>query len=164
MAITAPKKNIKGISVIEILIVIGILGVTLTSLLGLASFSLGGVGLLRNVTQANAIAQETMEAARNFRDQTSWNSSGIGTFPLESPYHPEITIDSLWTLAAGEQVVEVYTRKVVFSRVYRDLNGNISSSGTEDTDTRKISVTVSWQERGGTRQIELITYFTNWKR
>ena len=164
MAITAPKKNIKGISVIEILIVIGILGITLTSLLGLASFSLGGVGLLRNVTQANAIAQETMEAARNFRDQTSWNSNGIGTLTIDSPYHPEITVDSVWTLAAGEQVSGIFTRKVVFGRVYRDLSGNIFSSGAEDPDTRKISVTVSWQERGGTRQIELVTYLTNWKQ
>ena len=38
-------------------------------------------------------------------------------------------------------------------------NGNISSSGTADPDTKKVTATVSWQSR----TIQVISYFTNWK-
>ena len=54
----------KGISIIEILVVIAILGVVLTSLLGLVSFSLKGSNLIKQNHQANNFAQEIIEVVR----------------------------------------------------------------------------------------------------
>ena len=155
----------KGISIIEILVVVFIISVTLTSLLGLIGFSLGAASLMKQTNQANFLAQETMEAVRNFRDNTSWNTNGLGTLTLNSPYHPEKTADipPKWNLVSSEEPLGIFNRKVVFEKVYRDGNDNIAQSGSEDPNTKKATVTVSWQERGRSHQIEIITYLTNWQ-
>jgi len=160
--------NNKGISMIEMLIVIAILAITLTSLLGLASFSLGAASLIKQTIQVNTLAQEMTEAVRNFRDQTFWKENGLGSSAVTvgAAYHPEKTGDSppKWVLASGEETIDIFTRKVVFETVYRDTDDNIAESGTEDLNTKKATVTVSWQERGRTHQVVLVTYFTNWRK
>jgi len=60
--------NKAGFSIIEMLIAIAILAMALTALLGMASFSLGIQGLVRQTTQADNLAQEAMEAVRSIRD------------------------------------------------------------------------------------------------
>ncbi len=156
----------KGISIIEILVVIAILGVVLTSLLGLVSFSLKGSSLIKQNHQANNLAQEIIEVVRNFRDQTVWDTTGLGTLTVDTAYYPEKTADvpPKWSLVSGEETIGIFNRKVVFERVYRDTNDDIADSGTEDPDTKKATVTVSWQERERDHQIELVTYFTNWQQ
>ena len=155
----------RGISIIEILVVVFIISVTLTSLLGLIGFSLGAASLMKQTTQANFLGQETMEAIRNFRDNTSWNTNGLGTLTLNSLYHPEKTAETppKWNLVSGGEVLGIFTRKVVFEKVYRDGNDNIAESGTEDPNTKKATVTVSWQERRRSHQVKIVTYLTNWK-
>jgi type II secretory pathway pseudopilin PulG len=156
----------KGISILEILVVIAIIAVTFTSLLGLASFSLGTASLIKQTTQANMLAQGTMEAVRNFRDQTSWDVDGLGTLLTGTPYYLEKSADNppKWILIQGEETIDIFKRKVIFNDVMRDANDNIvESGGTNDPDTKKVIVTVSWQERGRNHQVELITYLTNWK-
>ena len=161
-----PNGNKKGISIIEILVVIAVMAITLTSLLGLASFSLSATSLMRQTVRANTIAQETAEAVRNFRDNSAWNINGLGILKVDTSYHPEKTTDvpPKWKLVEGEENLNNFTRKVVFKTVYRDGDDNIAESGAEDPDTKKAMMTVSWQEKGRTHQVEIITYLTNWKQ
>jgi len=79
-------KDNKGISVVEILVIIAIIGVALGSLLGLATFSLKASTSIKETSQANSLAQETMEAVRNFRDGTTWDSDGLGTLTAGVAY------------------------------------------------------------------------------
>jgi len=157
--------NKKGISVIEILVVIAIIAITLTSLLGLASFSLGTSTLIKQTSQANGIAQETMETIRNFRDGTNWEINGLGALATSTDYYPQKSgSPPKWQFIQGTEAIDVFTRKVVFENIMRDGNDNIvTSGGTNDPNTKKVIVTVSWTERGRAHQIELITYLTNWK-
>lgn len=158
--------NKKGISAIEILIVVSIIVVALTALLGLVSFSLKSSNLIKHTVQANALAQETMEAVRNLRDQTSWDNDGLGTFAVNTAYHPEktSTVPPEWTLLSGEEIIGIFSRKVVFGKIFRDANDDIADSGTEDTNTKIATTTVSWEKRGGTHQVEIVSYFTNWQQ
>lgn len=165
--------NKKGVSIIEILVVISIIVIALTSLLELVSFSLKISTLVKQTTQANLLAQETMEQGRNFRDGINWNNDdsnnqydGLGVVSLGIAYHLEKSSDipSKWMLITGEETIDSFTRKVVFENVMRDGNYNIVfSGGTNDPNTKKVTVTVSWQERGVIRQVKLVTYLTNWK-
>ena len=84
-----PFGNNKGVSLIEILIVITIVSLTLTSLLGLTSFSLRTTSLIKQTHLANNLAQETMEETRNFRDGTSWDMDGLGTLTTSTDYYPQ---------------------------------------------------------------------------
>ena len=153
--------NKKGASIIEILIVIAICTIALVSLLGVAAFSLRISTLIRETNQANNLAQEVIEAVRNFRDGTTWDVNGLGTLTTAVAYYPQKSTDTppKWQLVQGEEETFGFKRKVVFEKVFRDANDNISSSGTEDPNARKATITVSWKDK----KVEIITYLTNWK-
>lgn len=149
----------------EILTVIAIIGVTLTSLLGLVSFSLEISTLNKQTTQADIAAREAMEAVRNFRENTTWETDGIGIMSTSTDYHPQVSSSTLkWVLVSGTESVGIFTKKIAFTNVQRDGSDNIvESGGTNDPDTKKITVTVSWTEKGRDHQMKLTSYLTNWK-
>lgn len=165
MAIKRNFKISKGALIVEVLIAIFIIIVVFTSLFELVNLSLQTSITTKKTIQANHIAQETMEAVRNFRDNTTWNTDGLGTLSTGISYFPQKTSDNppKWSLVVGEENINGFVRKVFFEKVYRNGNGNIAETGTEDTNTKKVVVNISWQERGKTYQIELITYLTNWR-
>lgn len=154
--------NQKGISVIEVLVAIAVLLISFIGIFGILVFSLQTSSSIRKTTLANFLAQETIEAVRNFRNGTTWNMDGLGTLTTEVAYHQEQTGDAppQWTLALGEEIINGFSRKVIFESVDRDTNDNIvESGGTDDPETRKITVTVSWQDKN----VEIITYLANWR-
>jgi type II secretory pathway pseudopilin PulG len=156
------KDNKEGISIIEILVVIAIIVIALVSLLGLATYALRVSTLIKETAQANNLAQETMEAVRNFRDGTDWNTNGLGTLSAGSSYYPRKTADSppKWELVLGEEVVGSFIRKVVFDSVQRDANDDIvEAGGTPDSNTIKVTTTISWRDK----EVKIITYLTNWR-
>jgi len=159
-------KNKKGIAVVEILIVIGIIAITISSLLGVVVFSLKLSASIKETTTADALARGIIEAVRNFRDGTDWDSGGLGVLNTGSAYYPEKSGDMppAWMLVGGEETVNGFVRKVVFERVSRDSGtGNIEDiydPVRDDPDTRKVIATVSWESK----KVEIITYFTNWRQ
>ncbi len=161
------NKNLKlnsGTSIMEIVIVIAIIGTTFIGLLGLATYSLNIFSIIKKSSQAEMIAQETVEAVRNFRDRTTWDVDGLGTLTVATDYYPKIdTIgaSTTWNLIGGTETIDNFTRKIVFNNVSRDGNDNIIvSGGTNDPNTRKITATVLWENRS----VEIVTYLTNWKQ
>ena len=153
----------RGVSVIEILIVIFVLAVAFVGILGLITFSLKVSNLTKETTQAVNIAQETFEAVRNFRDGKDWSIDGLGSLVVEAPYHPEKTMDipPQWVLIQGEEIIDGFSRKVVFEEVFRDGNDDIvETGGVLDPDTKKATVTVSWKDK----EVKVATYFTNWEQ
>lgn len=159
--------NSRGISIIEILVVIFIIAVSLSGLLGLVSLSLGASTSIKQNAKANSLAQETMEAIRNFRDGTTWDVDGLASLATMSFYYPEKSGDTpaKWQMVSGQEQIDGFTRKFALHQVERDANGNIvESGGVDDPDTRKATVFISWEEKGRSHQISISTYFTNWKR
>ena len=156
------KDNKKGISIIEILVVIAIIAIALIGLLGLITFSLRISTLMKETVQANNLAQETIEAVRNFRDGTDWNTNGLGTLNVGADYYPEKSGGDppKWQIVAGEEIIDGFTRKVIFYQVNRDANDNIvEAGGTPDPNTKKVIAVISWKDK----EIEIVTYLTNWR-
>lgn len=165
------KDKNRGISIIEILVLLTFVAVGLSGILSLAIFSLRILASIEKTTRANAFAQETMEQIRNFRDGIPWNNNdledkydGLGLAVIGTAYHLEKSADtpSKWMLIQDEEVLpDGYTRKIVFGDVYRDIaTDNIESPGGYlDSNTKKITATVSWENK----KIEIVTYLTNWK-
>ena len=152
----------KGFTVIEIMVVVAILLSAFVGIFGLLVFSLQISILVRETNQANFLAQDTIEAVRNFRDGTVWDINGLGTLIVDTVYYPEKTIDNppAWTMIQGEETIDIFSRKVIFENVMRDANDNIvGSGGISDPDTKKVTATVSWKGK----KVEIITYLTNWK-
>lgn len=161
MAINIGYKNKKGILVIEILIVIAVIGIAFSAIFGTIAFSLKNLNLLKETTRANVLAQETMEQVRNFRDETNWNNNGLAVLTTNVNYYPQKSGTPVqWQLVLGTELVDGFARRVVFENVNRDSSGNIiESGGTEDPDTKKVTVFISWQSQ----EIQVVTYLTNWK-
>ncbi len=161
----AINRSQNGIGLIELLIVMAIITTGLVYLLGMSSFSLRISGEKERISQANFMAQEVMEGVRNFRDGTDWQTDGLGTLSILTPYHLEkIGSPAGWTLFFGEETTNGFTHSVIFSEVRRDDNDDIiENGGTLDTGSKKITVSVSWTERGKSQQITLINFLTNWK-
>jgi len=156
------EKNKKGSLLIEIVVAITIIGTALFSLLGLATFSLRVQNLIEKYNKANNLVQEELEAVRNFRDGTDWDVNGIGTLVPGIAYFAQKSLDDppKWNLVSGQELIDIFTRKVVSSDVMRDVNGNIvESGGVNDPETKKITVSVFWEGKS----VEIITYLTNWK-
>jgi len=158
--------NKKGISIIELLTAVAIISFAVVSLLELTSFCLRITSIINQNNKANNMAQEMMEQIRNFRDVTSWNIDGLETITPSTDYYiQKAGTPATWQLIQGTKTVNGFTRKAVFEDVMRDLNDDIvESGGVNDPNTKKITVTVSWEERGNSRQIEFVSYFTNWKQ
>jgi len=159
-------KTNKGFFVPEILIVVAIITVALTTLLGVVNFSLGVYNLIEETTKATLIARNTIEEVRNFRDRTTWDDNGLGTLVTGVSYYPQKTTDTPpeWSLIQGTETIGKFNRQVVFGEVFRDSQDNIvESGGTQDSNTKKVTVTVSWNYKNETKSIEFVTYLTNWR-
>lgn len=150
----------RGISVVEILVVISIVGIAIFSLYELVVLSRASSSNQMRRLQAIAYAQEGIEAVRNMRDR-SWDDN-IASLNAGTPYYLTLS-GSAWTLTTTNPgaIENLFTRTVVLSQVNRDSNGNIVSSGTDDPDTRHVDVTITWAERGNNRNVEIETYITN---
>lgn len=162
-----------GFSVIEILIVATVLVAVMGALIGFASFSLGAVILYKQTAQAASLAQEVMEAVRNFRDAVAWNNNdpgnqynGLGVMATGTAYHLTKSTDTppKWQLVQGQETLGIFTRSVTFVDGQRDGQNNlVESGGVADSNTKKVTVRVWWDERGRSHSVSLTSYLTNWK-
>jgi len=154
------NKQQKGISVIEVVICIALVMITFWSFTGIAKYSLKIQEQSKTKIEAINLASEAIEAVRSIRNE-SWDN--ISILSLETKYYPIISGNKwILTLADPGLINGMYDRSIIIERVYRDANDNISESGTEDNQTKKITALVEWADRGQTKQIDLITYLTNW--
>jgi len=157
------KKNIhpqKGIGMIEVIICLTIIAISFWTFLELAKYNLKIQEQTQAKMEAMTLAAETIEAVRSIRDE-DW--SNLASLSLGTRYYPVISANK-WTLTSINpgSINGIYDRWVVLEKVYRDGNDDISSSGTEDIQTKKITALVEWIDRGQTEQINLTTYLTNW--
>lgn len=156
----------KGVTVVEIMIVTAVIGLALSSLLGLASFSLTQSQLMNQTAQAVALSQEQLEAVRNIRDGVSWESS-LGSFAQGVDYHPSLSLDDppKWQMVQGVEVLGIFSRSLIFTDALRNADFDIvESSGNPDPNTKKVLSTVSWSEKGRPHQVQLTSYLTNWRQ
>ena len=162
-----------GFSIIEILVVTTVLIGVMGALIGFAVFSLGATISYKQTAQATSLAQEGMEAMRNFRDAIAWDNNdsgneydGLGIMALATPYYPRKSLDNppKWQFIQGTETVGIFTRSVSFVNGQRNAQQDlVESGGTSDSDTKKVTVQVSWLEASRQHSVSITSYFTNWK-
>jgi len=110
---------------------------------------------------ANQFAIEGLEAVRSIRNQSYTNLTPIAGTGLTR------SASNTWTFSGANNQFgpnNMYTRVITISTVNRDASGNIvSSGGSLDTNTMKVTSVVSWKE-SPTRNdtVTQTTYLTNW--
>lgn len=149
-------QNIKGFSLIELIVAVGIfaiLGAGVTYIIINSYSNFQGTGDRQAVAK---FAQEGIEAVRAIRDN-SWEDieDAVG-----SNYGVSQDQNGVWQFAGSDNSQNFLTRVVTLANVYRDDNGDIvEAGGTVDINTKKVTVTVSGQ---GISDYTLTTYLTNW--
>ncbi|MEK7074874.1 MAG: type II secretion system protein [Patescibacteria group bacterium] len=150
--------DVEAFGLIEIVIVTAIVGATLAGFLQASILSVRLLRVEREMLEATMLAQEGMEAVRLVRDE-SWTNN-IAPLANDTIYYP-IIINNKWMISANNPGVfnSRYTRHIVFNQVFRNGTDDIAASGTADSGTRKITITVSW----GSKQVQLVSYLTNFQ-
>lgn len=133
------KKNYqKSQSLIELLVAIAISSILLPALfMGLVA---SREGKAQQAQRLNAVSllKETEEIIRNIREK------GWAAFAVNGTFHPAAS-DSSWILAANPETIGDFTRQIIISDSYRDINGVIVSlGGNVDPSTKKVAIIISW--------------------
>lgn len=132
------KINHRGESLIELLVVAGIVAVLLPALL--TAFVLGRDSRPQTLqrAQATALMNEGFEAVRALRDQ---NWSLIAT---DGVFYPRV-VNTNWSLVSGTESVNGFSRSITIEPVFRDDTGAITQSGgTVDPSAKYVTVQVGW--------------------
>lgn len=156
-------KNQKGIGMVEVIVGLAVIAVTFWAFFELARYNLKIQEQSRLKIEALSLATEAIEATRSVRDE-DWTN--IDSLVFGTRYYPIISGGGVnkWTLNSTDPgpVNGVYDRWIIAERVFRDGNDDIAAAGTEDTETRKITVVVEWSDHGTIRDITLTSYLTSW--
>lgn len=106
--------------------------------------------------EALLYAEEGMEAVRNIRDRDYLDL-------VSGSYGLSFSSDTWSLVAAPETIDAYYQRTVLIEDVYRDGSNNIAAEGTLDPETKRVTVTVTWNWKGVLpKDTVLSTYLTNW--
>ncbi|MDP2909922.1 MAG: prepilin-type N-terminal cleavage/methylation domain-containing protein [bacterium] len=156
------KENKKGFLLLEVLIAAAILLIVMGGLFGVGYYSFKLSAFSKQASIAANLAQESMEAFRNFRDGTDW-AEGAGIISAGSDFYMEKSLLG-WTIVSGNENIGIFTRKIIMENVSRNPEtGEIESDynpSRDDADTKKVIAVVEW---GQEKQVEITAFFTNWK-
>lgn len=123
---------------VELLVAIGLTAIMLPALATALVGAREGRAQENERLQATALLRETEEAVRSVREKGWANIATNGT------YRPTI-VSNGWGLTAGAETVGNFTRQIVISDVQRNAAGAIvTSGGTVDPATKKVTASVSW--------------------
>lgn len=153
----------KGISLVEILIAIPIFTIVLGSLIVASNLYLSTAGDSLKTAQGAYIAQEGIEAVKILRD-TNWTN--VSSLTNNANYYlyfdVSSTTNNTWKSTTTASSINSFIRNFTLSAVNRDANGRIvTSGGTLDANSKKVTVSVSWKAKNGTTTKSLSTFITN---
>lgn len=152
--------NTKGATLIEALIATSIIMAFLVALVSVHNTYLSSSFLNLYEVKATYLAEEGIEVVKGLRD-ASWTDN-IASQTNDASYYL-IFSNGSWALTVTPLLIDSkFSRVVTFSAVNRDSSSDIvTSGGTSDPNTRKVTVVVSWPlgETTATRSIE--AYITN---
>lgn len=112
-----------------------------------------------NLIRGSFLLEESLEVVKHLRDG-GW--SNIQDLSAGTSYY--LTWNgTTWTTSTTNVFVDgFFERRFTVEDVYRDGNDDIiSSGGTLDVGTRKVTATVAWREKSGTTTRSVATYLTD---
>lgn len=157
---TTPRTGLSGgQSILELIIAIAIFSLIAATLISLVAGSFIGLAQGGEQTEAEALAQEGVEAVKAIYGE-AWNEIIYST--------SSVSIAGNQFVFDGEGTTETigqYTRTISFNDVCRNTSNDIvlCPGNYVDVHTKEIVVTVTWNIRSGvTNTVERSGYITNW--
>lgn len=154
--------RVRGIALIEIIVGVAIIASSFLMLGNIAQLTmrLADVGTQR--LQAVFLLGEGIEAVRTMRDR-GW-SAEIALRGTSTAYYLQFNgADNQWEITETAQSIDgIFTRSFLLPEVERNGSDDIvASGGAVDPDTRRIDMTVEWNNRGRAYEESISTYITD---
>ncbi len=148
----------KGFSLIELILAGAVFSVFAWGVVEVLAFGLENDALGEEMGIATAYATEGMEAVRSIKAKSFDNLDVTAATGIDRE-------DGEWIFSGTDNTDGKYTRVISVVAVDRDGDGNITESGgSDDPDTRRVTVTVSWNTAPSRPEsVVLETYLTRWK-
>lgn len=156
----------QGFGIIEIIFAIALISISLFALMHASNTAFVLVDENAREKKAVFILEEGVETVRILRD-VSW-SKNIAPLVNATPHY--LTLNTPWGLTTVNPgpIDGVFDRTIVFEEVYRkDSDDDIVDQGaadpkTLDPNTRKVTVSVTWNaSSGGQKTRTITTYISN---
>ena len=146
----------QGQSIIELLIAVALMALLFPALFSGIMAGRDGRSMLAQRLNALSLVRETEEAVRIIRER-DWHE-----IEVNGTYHATVS-DNSFVLAPGPETTNGFTRTLTIEDALRDTAGALSSSGTIDPSTKKITVDISWSlpHSGSISQNWYLTRFLN---
>ena len=143
------RYKFSGQSLLEALLSIALGVILICSSVALMGVSLKTFNSLKQQLQANSLIRQQAEIIQSLA-KDNWHS--IYDLTKDSDYYATST-NNIWSFAAGEETSTInnipYKRYFKVYNVYRNSNGDIATSGTEDPSTQKITVFLDYGNNYG---------------
>jgi len=138
-----------GQSLIELIIAIGVFSIAIVSLVFLILESYISGRLASEITVADFLAQEGLEAARAIRDN-NWSDLVNGDYRLDS-------FSGNWRFIPGSEIID--------GKFIRVIKIDEANPDNPDPDRKKITSQIIWQfSEGRNEEVKLVTYLTHWQK
>ena len=142
---------------VEVVVATSIILVSVLAAMSVAQKSIYVSRESLHMTQSAYLLEEGAEVVRILRDNAWIN---ISSLTVGTNYYPTFS-GGTWILSTGANTIGIFTRKVTIASVNRNGNQDISTTGTNDTGTKLITITVSWLEGGNIINKILQFYITD---
>jgi len=137
----------KGQSLLELIVAIGIFTIVISGLIFFLLNSYIAGRLASEMTKANFLAEEGLEAVRSIRDN-NWQNLIAGNYGLAIS-------GSHWIFQGTEEDIS------------NELRGGIRQISIENINSnrKKVISRINWQfSEGRTEEVRLVSYLTNWQK
>ncbi len=148
----------KGFGIIEVLIAASIIVAVLSALIAVNNIFISSSSSNIDKLQATFLAEEGIEAVKSIRDY-GW-ATKIATLTNNTTYYLVFT-SGQWVATTTPQYVDGKLRSFTLDPAYRNGSDQLASSCTLDVETKKVTVSVAWAQKGATTTKTVSTYITN---
>lgn len=150
------RDNQEGLTLVEILIAIAIIGIGGIAVISMVLSGSRGAAAGQKRTEGVSYAREGVEAMRSI-GRDAYNRLIPGTYGLDDA-------SGAWQFSGSSDANGIFTRSVEVGETNRGGGGNIAASGTPDIHTRTLTTTISWDYLGQTLSMQFVDYLMNWDR
>jgi len=161
MKISKIKKveNKKGIGLVEMMVGLSVFIFIVLSFIISFNYFIKNSILGTKTVQAYFLAEEGIEAIKSMRNN-SWTVN-INQLVSGQEYYLHFN-GNYWESTTTQSTIDgVFTRKFILENIYRDTNGDISSSGVLDSGSKKINVFILYNINEVVVTKNLSTIITN---
>jgi Tfp pilus assembly protein PilV len=151
----------EGFSLVEVIIAASIITASILAIVGVYSTFVQKTFTNTPAIQAAYLADEGVEALKTMRD-FGWTNN-ISNLTVGNIYRLYFsTSTSAWRATTSPALIDnQFDRTFVLGNAYRDGSDNLASAGTLDSNTRLVTVNVSWRDKNGTSTKTVMAYINN---